>query len=430
MKFKLIQNKEIEKLPQESGVYCFGKGKEIFYIGKAANIKERVKNHFQGRGYRDRLFLNKIEKIGCIKTDSEIEALILEANLIKKYQPKFNVIWRDDKNYFFVAITKEGFPRIFLTHQIKSLNTKFVGPFIDGTTLKQTLNVLRKVFPFRTCRKIPNKPCLWYHLGRCPAPCQVNLKTEIAGLKTLKIKIKRECQRNAKNLIKILKEGKNPVIENLRREMKNFSKKKEFEEAAKIRDQIGALERVMEHARIFEEKEEKLESWSETEKKLKKIFRIKNEISRIEAFDVSQIHGNFAVGSMVVFLNGLPEKNFYRRFKIKFEKKASDVDMLREVLKRRFFHKEWGFADLILVDGGQAQLNTAILEARSCGLKAKIVALAKKENRLYVGRKKKPFLLKNLPREIFNLILQLRDEAHRFALRYHQKLREKALLEK
>ena len=446
MKFKFFGKEKIARLPKKPGVYCFKDKKEILYIGKAANLGERVKNHFLQPRYRDYLFLNKIKKIGYIKTNSEIEALVLEANLIKKHQPKFNVIWRDDKNYFFVAIVKEDFPRIFWTHQIRTLNEErgtnekkdfsiqrskfkiqYVGPFVDGKALKQTLKILRKVFPYRSCSKIPNRSCLWYHLGRCPAPCLLKSKF-IKEILPNSLKIKKISQRNAKNLIRILKKGKNPVLKDLKKEMKEAIKKEDFEGAAKIRDQIEALERVTEHARIFEEKREKLESWLETEKKLREILKIKNEITRIEAFDISQIHGNFAVGSMVAFTDGLAEKNFYRRFKIKFEKKPSDVDMLREILKRRFKHKEWGFPDLILVDGGKAQLNVAILERKNYCLKAKIMALAKKENKLFIEGKKEPIFLKNLTREIFNLILQLRDEAHRFALKYHQKLRERNLV--
>jgi excinuclease ABC subunit C len=241
----------------------------------------------------------------------------------------------------------------------------------------------------------------------------------------LKEKIKKECQRNAENVFKIIQGKKKEVLKELKREMEKAAKKEEFEEAAKIRDQILALEKVLEHSKILE-KEVKVEvPWKETEEKLKKILKAE-KVSRIEAFDVSQIHGNFAVGSMVTFINGVPEKNFYRRFKIKFTKKPSDVDMIREILERRFKHKEWEFPDLILIDGGKAQLNAA-LKAKSCKLKAKIITLAKSENKLFIEGEKKPIFLKSLPREIFNLILNLDNEAHRFAISYHKKLREKHL---
>jgi len=430
-KFKFLFKNQISRIPKNSGVYCFKEGAKPLYIGKAANIKERVKNHFQQPGYRDYLFLDKTRKIGFINTDSEIEALILEANLIKKYQPKYNVIWRDDKNYFFVAVTKEDFPRIFITHQVSNFefrisNFEYVGPFVDGKALKQTLKVLRRVFPYRSCRVIPKRPCLWYHLNRCPAPCLLK-SGFIREIPKDSLKTKRISQRDAKNLIKILKEEKNPVLKELKREMKKAAKNRDFEEAAKIRDQIMALERVMEHAKIFEPKIEKL-NWPEIENKLKEILKIKNKISRIEAYDVSNIVGKAATGSMVAFVNGIPDKNFYRKFKIKISGKPDDIAMLKEVLKRRLRHLEWGLPDLILIDGGKSQLNAASRIVRSNLTKIKVVALAKRKNELYIKNRKKPILLKSLPREIFNLILQARDEAHRFARKYHLKLREKTLL--
>ena len=154
-KFKYLLKNKISKLPETPGVYAFKKGKQLLYIGKAVNLKARVKNHS----------LDQVEKVGYIKTDSEIEALILEANLIKKYQPKQNVVWRDDKNYFYIAITKEDYPLIYITHQPRRevQNTKYIGPFVDGKALKQTLKILRKVFPYRSCKNLPSmfKPILF-----------------------------------------------------------------------------------------------------------------------------------------------------------------------------------------------------------------------------------------------------------------------------
>jgi len=345
-RFNFLSKDKIGRLPKTVGVYCFKNKGEILYIGKATNIRERVKQH------KDILGLT--ENIGYIKTDSElaeslthlaprpdpqtpeIEALLLEAKLIKKYQPKYNVAWKDDKNYFYIGITKEEFPRIFITHQTKDKNTGYIGPFVDGKSLKETLKELRKRSPYRTCKNLPTgkaavRPCLWYHLGQCLAPC------------------------------------------------------------------------------LFAD-----------------IFRAKH----LEAYDVSNIQGKEATGSMVTFINGKPDKNFYRRFKIKLTDKPNDVAMLKEVLSRRFKHPEWPYPDLILIDGGKAQLNAAILAAKGYKLKAKITALAKRNNELYIQGSKRPVLLKNLPRETFNLMLRLRDEAHRFAISYHHKLRIKLLIPK
>jgi len=444
-RFKFLDKKEISRLPKSAGVYIFSavgrkKGTKFLYIGKAGNLKERIKNHFSQPTYRDDLFLNLVTKIGYLKTDSEIEALILEAGLIKKYQPRYNVDWRDDKKYFFVEITKEDFPRIFITHQVKQQATrdkrqvKYVGPFVDGKALKQTLKMLAKAFPYRMCRKLPKKPCLWYQLGRCPAPCILN--SDLAKqIPNAKVNLKKESKKNTRNIIKILQGRQKQVLADLKKKMKVMSKIENFEGAKKKRDQIRSLEKVMLHANIFETEAllgQKIEGekWKEQKRDLEKIFNKK--IERIEGYDVSNLQGKEATGSMVTFIKGLPDKNFYRRFKIKLGEKPNDTAMLGEILKRRFLHIEWGLPDLILIDGGKAQLNIALkvknqsAKWRTESKNIKVASLAKKENKLFIEEQGAPKLLKNLPREVFNIILQIRDEAHRFAISYHRKLRKKA----
>lgn len=451
MKFKFLSKREVSKLPKNSGVYVFKKGKEFLYIGKAANIRDRVKNHFYPVKYREAVILpkaklfNRVKQIGHIKTGSEIEALILEANLIKKYQPKYNVVWKDDKNYFFVGKTIEDFPRIFLTHQKKlktknlNLKTEFVGPFVDGKALKQTLKILRKVFPYRSCKTLSNRFCLWYHLGRCPAPCLIKTKLEE---KILFEKIKRGCQKNAGNVFQIFQGKKTQVLKDLKKEMKETSRLQDFEKAAKIRDQIEVFEKILANAKIFGTQLTPTD-WQKIQEILKGILKSKKGISRIEAYDISNIQGRLATGAMITFIEGRPDKNFYRKFKIhpvefvsqqfnrvKITSKPNDIAMIKEVLNRRFKHSEWPYPDLILIDGGKAQLNAAIkIKNQYKPALINVLALAKKENKLFIEGRKNPILLKNLPREIFNLILQLRDEAHRFAISYHRKLREKGLFE-
>jgi len=451
--FKFLNKNKTSQLPKSPGVYCFKKEREFLnaehsrfltksrflfpsearnqgsvrsrflYIGKASNIRYRVRNHFQQPAYKDNFFIDKAQKIGYIKTDSEIEALILEAKLIKKYQPKYNVLWRDDKNYFYTGITIEDFPRIFLTHQIKSKYQKiksiFIGPFVEGSAIKKTLRVLRKIFPYYIIKKHPKGACPWCHLGLCPGP-DPDAK---------------EYNKNIKNLISVLRGRKKSILKILKKEMKSASSSQDFEKAAKIRDQIEALERVLSHTKIINNRslipEEPPKEWLMIQKTLQNLTKTKGKISRIEAYDVSNTQGKLATGSMVTFLNGMPEKNFYRKFKIKIGGKPNDVAMLKEILWRRFQHQEWLYPGLILIDGGRAQLNGAI-ESKSRIQKAKkikIIALAKKENKLFIEKQKNPFLLRDLPREIFNLILHLRDEAHRFAISYHRKLRRKALVE-
>jgi len=464
MRFKFLTKEWLKKLPRNTGVYCFsakngsavdGKNnKEILYIGKATNIQERVKNHFSQPGFKEEIFLNKTRRIGFIKSDSEIEALLLEAKLIRKYRPKYNIMWRDDKNYFFVARTPEDFPQIFITHQpqtrlqvtgnrlqslksrklkpkIYHLTPKLVGPFVDGKALKQTLKILRKVFPFRSCKKLPNRPCLWYQLDRCLAPC--TFKTGFARqIPSAQNKIKNRSQKNARNIFQVLKGEKNKVLKELEKEMRTAAKFREFEKASDIRDKIFALTKIISHSRLpaFENAglsgQAKIFDWFKIQKELKNLIRTNKEIFRIEAYDISNIQGQEATGSMVTFINGKPDKNFYRKFKIKISGKPNDVAMIKEIIKRRFGHKEWPFPDLVLIDGGIAQLHAAKSEIKN--KKIPIMALAKRKNELF-AESREPIFLKNLPREIFNLVLQLRDEAHRFALAYHLKLRKKRLIE-
>ncbi len=439
-KFKFLPKNKISLLPKGPGIYAFKNKRELFYIGKAGNIKERVKNHFSQPTFRDNLFVSHVSRVGYIKTGSEIEALLLEAKLIKKYQPKFNVVWRDDKNYFYVGITKEPFPQVFITHQTKTLNTKYkilntryVGPFVDGKTLKETLKFLRKVFPFRSCRNLPEKSCLWYHLDRCPAPCI--LKSKIMKVPAIKENLEKEAQKDVASLFGILSGKKSQVLKNLKKEMGSAAKSQNFEKAAKLRDKISAFERVLSHAKVLEKnpRSDLVQEWPKTQKVLQKIADSKKTIKRIEAYDISNIQGKEATGSMVVFINGKPDKSQYRKFKIKIEGKPNDTAMIKEILTRRFNHPEWPFPNIILIDGGKAQLNAALNIANqhksAKPASIRVMALAKKKNELYTENRKQPILLKALPREIFNLILQLRDEAHRFAIGYHRKLRKRALID-
>jgi excinuclease ABC subunit C len=421
IKFSFISKNKIEKLPKNSGVYCFKNNNKILYIGKAINLLERIKNHFLAPNYRDNLFIKRVKKIGYIKTDSEIEALILEARLIKKYKPKYNVIWRDDKNFFYIAITKEKLPRVFITHQPK-LNTKHIGPFVDGRALKQSLRYLRKIFPYYSTKKHPKTFCPWCQLELCPGP---NPQTK-------------KYKRNIKNLIMVLTGQKQSVLKNLKKQMELASQKQNFEEAAKIRNQIISLEKVMSHHQIFNAAEamvtEKLWhsyrnnnelNWKEIEKELKNVLKIKREIKRIEAYDVSNIQGKKATGSMVTFFCGQPDKNSYRKFKIRFKFTPNDTAMLKEILIRRFRHPEWPFPDLILIDGGKSQFNTAKLIVQSFKLKSEIIALTKDKRhrgiKIY-NEKIGVIELINLNPDLSNLLLRINQEAHRFALTYHRKL--------
>jgi excinuclease ABC subunit C len=404
---KTVTKNNISKIPEKTGVYIF-KEKKPFYIGKAVNLRKRVRSHFYSHSPKNEIFKEKTKKISFIETESEIEALILESKLIKKHKPKYNIIWRDDKNYFYVGRTKEEFPRIFITHQ-KRENAEYAGPFINGKALKLTIKILRKTFPFRTCRNLPKKSCLWYQLERCPGPCIKKNK-----------EIKKECKENTKNIMKVLNQGKEKIRKELIKKMERFSENQEYEKSIKIREQIFSLEKIFSHSKIFNKKSSI--NWEKTKKLLKETF--KKDINRIEGYDVSNIQGKSATGSMVVFKNGEMRTSLYRKFKMK-NKGPNDTAMIRETLSRRFKHREWDYPDLILIDGGRGQLNAGLKEKKK-GIK--FISLAKKENKLFVEKRRKPLFLKDLPRELSDLILNIRDESHRFAISYHRKLRDNFLM--
>ena len=389
------------------------KPQELLYIGKAANIRERVKNHFNQPSYRDIFFKDQVKRIGYIITDSEIQALLLEAKLIKELSPKFNVNWKDDKNYFYVQITGEPRPRVLITHQAKDRGSKYIGPFVDGNSLKKTLRLLRRPFPYYTSSKHPAKKCQWCQIGLCPGPEPD----------------KKQYQKNLSRLTEVLKGGRKSALKNMEREMREASKSQDFEKAALLRDKIGALEKVIFHARVFENQTLK-ENWPSVSKTLGQIVGQKERILRLEGYDISNIQGQAATGSMVVFSEGIPDKNLYRKFKISISGKPNDTAMIKEMLLRRLWHKEWPLPEIMLIDGGKGQLNSALRAKQEIpkAEKIRIISLAKRENRLFVEGKNGSLMLKALPREISNLILQIRDESHRFAVSYHKNLRKKEIL--
>lgn len=413
--FTYTDTKEINSLPTNPGVYAFKDAKNILYIGKAINIRHRVKTHFQQPSYRDYLFIDKVLKIGYIITNSEIDALLLEAELIKKQSPKYNVMWKDDKNFSFVAITKEKTPLVLIVHR-KDIKATYIGPFVDSKAIKQTLRTLRRIFPYYTKKTHSKGKCQYCQLGLCPGP-----NVDIVQYK-----------KNLKKLEMVLKGKKRFVQKELAKEMKTFSKDQKYELADHRKKQIENLEIVFLHSHIFNTKP--LSNlpiiWPKIQKELYKL--IQKKVVRIETYDISNTQGNQSTGSMVVFEHGIPAKKEYRKFKIHITGKPNDTAMMKETLERRFRHTEWTYPDMILIDGGKPQLTSA-KKARAQFPKAKdipLLAIAKRFNELYIEDDKTPVLLKTLPSDVSNLILYMRDEAHRFAITYHRKLRSVDLLTK
>lgn len=427
MYFMSILTRKQIKIPTNPGVYFFKDAKGgILYIGKAANLKSRIRSYFDSRPKDPRItkMLASASRVDFQETDSEIEALILESQLIKKHQPLFNIMLRDDKQYFYVIFTGETFPKIFITHQPKGLPFEALakeGPFTDGTALKITLKMLRRIFPYCTCKQKHNNYCLNYHLGNCPGFCCLKRETTVGQVVAYK--------KNVAAIKEILSGKKKSLIKRFEKEMNTLAKKGNLEKAIEFRDKIEKLKRIFENARIITERRDfDISKYQSDDRgvleELKRKLGLKNIPHRIEGYDISNIQGKFATGAMVVFTDGQPDKNEYRKFKI--HSIGGDTQMLAEILHRRFNHPEWRFPDLILIDGGKGQLNAAVSALKKSNQKIPVVALTKnlrhRGDHIFISTKKSAVPLKNLPVPVRNLILQIDAEAHRFAIGYYRRL--------
>lgn len=389
-----------EHIPDNPGVYFMKGGKgEILYIGKAGNLRRRVSSYFlRPHDARIQKLVSLIRKIDYKETDTALEALILESALIKKHEPPYNIREKDDKSFLYVVITKEAFPRVLLVRgkdiSEKQYKKKF-GPFVTASSVREALRILRKIFPWHTHdpEKIGKfkRPCFEYEVGICPGVC--------IGAIT-----KKDYTKIIKNLSLFFEGNKDRVIVEFKREMKALSKREEYEMAEIAKRKIFALQHIQDTALIHDD--EILSLSSTTQKG-----------QRIEGYDISNISGTAAVGSMVVFVNGEPDKNEYRKFKIKTVTGPNDIAMLREVLTRRF-NNMWARPDLLLIDGGQGQVNVANAVLKELGITIPVVGLAKGAER------KRNDLIGTLPTGFdVRTLIWVRDEAHRFAIAYHKNVR-------
>jgi excinuclease ABC subunit C len=545
----------LNKLPHLPGVYLMkSNNDQVIYVGKAKDLKNRISSYFS-KSLNDKktsVLVKNIHKIDFITTKNEVEALILEDTFIKKYQPKYNILLKDDKRYPFLKITiNEDYPRILIVRKRDKDNSLYFGPYTSAKSMRETLKLINRIFPIRKCNKnlkLTNsqppyfKPvgqyCLYYQLNQCLAPCQGNVDPN-------------EYKKIIDEIILFLKGKTDSLIKSLNTLMQNYSKNYEFEKAARIRDRILHIKNIMEKQSIvssqfesqdfiaftkkddiynitilfiregkvigknnffvkkkFSEMSEEeilssfikqyysnpsflpseiitdlmledskaIEEWlytltnqkikirtcetdfenrvielarqnsiielsnyladietKDAQKRLKdlmKVLKLKNVPKSIEAFDVSNIMGKFAVGSMVKFVNGLPAKNEYRKFNIKTVDGIDDFKMIEEIVYRRYKrlkeeNKE--LPDLILIDGGKGQLQSAIkaLEKNEI-FNIPIISLAKKEEVIYLPNKEEPLKLnRNSP--ALKLLQNIRDEAHRFAITFHKEKRSKEI---
>jgi len=415
-----------DSIPQKPGVYFFrDKENSFLYIGKAANLRSRLSSYFLANTSLEpakRRMLREAEHITWQETKTEIEALLLEASLIKKHVPPYNIVMRDDKQYLFVGFTKEQFPRVFFTHQpiaftkMKDKKSEFIGPFTESGAVKKLLRSLRKTFPYCTCKTNHNRACQRGELGLClNICCQKNY--------TASPEEHAAYAKNMRFLKNVLQGKQKKQLQQLRVGMKQASKSRSYEHAAVLRDQVYALTQIFAHQAPL-----KKDYASENQKglhELRLLLGLSSYPKRIEGYDISNIQGTHAVGSMVVFTDGVPDKNAYRKFRIRTVTGANDTAMMREILTRRLTHADWPLPDVLLIDGGKPQLNAACKAAQSIlheQIKTiRIVSIAKREEELYVPNQKLPFKLKEMPTALLYLLQQIRNEAHRFAISYYRK---------
>jgi len=443
-------NDKIKNLPKSAGVYQFLDTKgQILYIGKAKNLRNRLRQYFLkelGRGPAITQMVVMAADLNFIETESEIEAVLLEAELINKLKPKYNIRQKDDKSFLVIKITKKisnskflisnqipnpksqinnktvqqynNFPPVglvrFKNADIDDKSADYFGPYPAGEMLKNSLRYLRKIFPYRDCSPTKFKmyqrkkrACIFGDIRVCSAPCAGWLNEA-------------QYSKNIKYLKNFLRGRKKEVILNLQKEMKKLSSAKKYEEAALIRNRLGALDHIKEVAVGLRDDvflSEKI------------LFK------RIECYDVANIGDQFVVGSMVVFTDGKTDKDEYRHFRIKnkelrIKEAPSDLSRLKEVLERRF-QNDWPLPDLIVVDGGELQLKIAREVLRSMKLNIPTISISKGPERLkndfhFGDSDVAKYFQGNIPLQ--NICIAARDEAHRFAIEYYRKLHRKEMI--
>lgn len=438
----------VNDIPTTPGVYIFrGSNKKVLYVGKAINLKNRVSSYFQNRNAlqaKTKALVERIAKIDYIKVNNEIESLLLEAELIKRYKPPYNVSLKDDKFYKYIKIEKKVNNLLTITTS-RDLNDKeglYFGPYPESASVNIILKTLRKIFPYKDCsdnkftryQKI-GRPCLYGYIGVCPAPCQEDNAKEINN-------------ENVRKIIKYLKGDRKKLFNKIKSEMLKASRNMDFEKAAYLRDQVQAYEYVTSNIRDIKEytinpnliDDVTTTGLSSLIRHLEGIgfrFSANEDMTnfRIEIFDISNFQGKNAVGSMVVLTGGNVDKKEYRRFKIRTKDTPDDFAMMHEMLSRRFkrtregkFKNPWPLPDLVVIDGGKGQLSVALKVLAGYKIEIPAIGLAKRYEEI-IHRQNDKFDVLQLEQNDpgLNILKKGRDEAHRFGITYYKKLHQKKL---
>ncbi|MBK5215726.1 MAG: GIY-YIG nuclease family protein [Candidatus Pacebacteria bacterium] len=443
------------KLPKKPGVYFFYKGKDILYVGKATSLSDRVKSYFgkdpEGkstsygaglmatRGLLIVQMVNEADNIKWQQTDSVLEALILEANLIKKHQPKYNTKEKDNKSFNYVCITKEEIPKVIVIRG-RNLNISSkqevvsskgsiqyqatYGPFPNGMQLRDAMKIIRRIFPFIDMQSSKKNNVEFYHqLGLIPdigATTHDNTFQKVLGSPHNYIRPDHfekqyhasllEYKKNIKNLNLFFQGKKKIIVSNFKKQMLSYAKKKEFEKAGEIKKRIFALEHINDVALIKSD--------------ISQEKHFPATLFRIEAYDIAHMAGSNMVGVMTVIENGELEKGEYKKFIIRTQSKSNDTGALEEVLSRRLRHTEWGLPSLIVMDGGTAQINVAKSVLNRYQFKIPVVSVVKDDKHKAKAIMGDEIIIKKYKKEI----LLINTEAHRFAIAFHKLKRNKNFL--
>lgn len=425
---------KVREFPQRPGVYLMKDAAgRVIYVGKAKNLRARAGSYFLKAAAEDRRtaeLVREIADIDFIEAESEVDALLAEARLVKDVQPKFNQELKDDKTFPYLEIhTREDFPRVEFTREPSERGTRLYGPFASASGLRGAIQVLQKIFKFRTCGLDIDegdekwrwfRPCLLASINQCTAPCNLRISKE-------------EYRRDIHRLRLFLEGKKSSLLKQMREEMAAASKELRFERAARLRDEIRMLETLDERGEL--DTHAQPEVFYIDPKKglagLKKVLKLAEAPRVIEGVDIAHLGGGETVASLVQFIDGLPFKPGYKRFKIRSVAGVDDFASIHEVVSRRFQRLEAEgetFPDLLLIDGGKGQLNAGLAAFEALGLQPPtVISLAKREEEIYLPGSDEPLRLSRHAYAL-RLLQYVRDEAHRFAQHYHHLLRRKSTL--
>ena len=419
------------KFPDTPGVYLFqDQTGRVLYVGKAKNLRNRASSYFlkaAAQDLRTSRLVQEVYDIDFMEAESEVDALLMEARLIKDIQPKYNKELRDDKTFPYLQITThEDFPRVEITREPRSSGVKLYGPFTSAGALNGALQVLQRVFQFRTCsldieaedeRWRWFRPCLLASIKQCTAPCNLRISKE-------------EYRRDIQRLKKFLDGNRKSLVKELQAEMLDAATNRRFEQAARLRDEIAMLESIKERGDL--DKHIQPEVFYIDPKKgligLQKVLKLPTAPRTIEGMDIAHLGGSETVASLVQFIDGMPFKPGYRRYRIREVQGIDDYASMQEVVTRRFSRlkdETEMFPDILLIDGGKGQLNAAMKAFDAAGVEPPfVISLAKKEELIFINGRPKPLRLSHSSYAL-RLLQYVRDEAHRFAQHYHHLLRRK-----